>query len=147
MDQENRSFYEWDYPLRDLGESWLPRPDQLGVIYDHDNPWALFFAGWSSCGELSADGAKLPWTPWQLQLNVVAQGKWHKKWDGKGWWMMNITNRKCCYCHTCKKAFHYLGIAGHRAAHRAKKEDCMITFTHGNTTTFLFGNPHTTRGE
>jgi hypothetical protein len=38
-----------------------------------------------------------------------------------------------CYCHTCKKEFHYLGIARHRAKHRDNKEDCKITFSHGDT--------------
>jgi len=40
---------------------------------------------------------------------------------------------KTCYCHTCNKAFHYLGIARHRAAHRDKKEQCKIEFTNGDT--------------
>ncbi|MBU2025409.1 MAG: hypothetical protein ABIC19_00720 [Patescibacteria group bacterium] len=38
-----------------------------------------------------------------------------------------------CYCHTCKKSFHSLGIARHRAAHRDKKEYCKITFSAGDT--------------
>lgn len=40
---------------------------------------------------------------------------------------------KNCYCHTCNKAFHRLGIMSHRAMHRRKKENCKITFTYGNT--------------
>lgn len=46
---------------------------------------------------------------------------------------MFVTDSKDCYCHTCDKDFHYLGIARHRAMHRKKKEDCKITFTHGDT--------------
>ncbi len=45
---------------------------------------------------------------------------------------MKVTNQKNCYCHTCEKSFHYLGIASHRAMHRTKKEDCEITYTYGN---------------
>lgn len=46
---------------------------------------------------------------------------------------MTITRHKSCYCHTCSKSFHYLGIAKHRAMHRDKKEDCEITYTNGDT--------------
>lgn len=45
---------------------------------------------------------------------------------------MKVTNAKNCYCHTCKKDFHYLGITRHRAMHRDKKEDCEITYTNGD---------------
>jgi len=47
--------------------------------------------------------------------------------------MIKETRNKNCYCHTCNKYFHYLGIARHRAKHRDKKEDCKITFTNGET--------------
>lgn len=30
------------------------------------------------------------------------------------------------YCKNCKRKFHPLGIARHRAMHRDKKEDCVI---------------------
>ncbi len=40
---------------------------------------------------------------------------------------------KDCYCHNCKKDFHYLGISSHRAMHRRRREDCTITYTNGNT--------------
>jgi len=43
------------------------------------------------------------------------------------------TNEKECYCHTCDREFHYLGIATHRSAHRTLKEDCKITYTNGDT--------------
>ncbi len=46
---------------------------------------------------------------------------------------MRVTRDKNCYCHTCKKDFHYLGITRHRMAHKERKEDCKITFTHGDT--------------
>ena len=45
---------------------------------------------------------------------------------------------KNCYCHTCEKYFHYLGINRHRAMHRDKKECCKIAFTHGNTVIYKF---------
>lgn len=51
---------------------------------------------------------------------------------------MKVTNLKGCYCCTCNKAFHYLGIARHRAMHRDKKEDCKITYTNGDTYTHKF---------
>lgn len=51
---------------------------------------------------------------------------------------MRTTADKNCFCHTCGKAYHYLGINQHRAAHRRKSEDCRITYTHGNTRTFKF---------
>ena len=37
------------------------------------------------------------------------------------------------YCHTCKKSFHHLGICRHRAMHRDKREDCEITYMHGDS--------------
>lgn len=40
---------------------------------------------------------------------------------------------KTCYCHTCYKEFHALGIARHRAMHRDKREDCKITYTNYDT--------------
>ena len=51
---------------------------------------------------------------------------------------MKVTKQKNCYCHTCDKDFHYLGIAGHRAMHRRKKENCKITFTHGDIHKWIF---------
>ena len=42
------------------------------------------------------------------------------------------SDEKNCTCHTCGKDFHYLGITRHRAMHRDKKEDCEITYTHGD---------------
>jgi len=45
---------------------------------------------------------------------------------------MKITIEKNCFCHTCKKEFHYLGISRHRAMHRQKREDCIISYTNGD---------------
>lgn len=45
---------------------------------------------------------------------------------------------KTCYCHTCKKELHYLGVAKHRAMHRNKKQDCKITYTHGDTYEYAY---------
>lgn len=36
-----------------------------------------------------------------------------------------------CYCHTCGRSYHYLGIAGHRAAHRRRRELVKITMASG----------------
>jgi len=57
---------------------------------------------------------------------------------------MKVTFNKDCYCHTCKKDFHYLGIARHRAAHRDKKEYCEITYTNGNRYIYEFNIPKKT---
>ena len=51
---------------------------------------------------------------------------------------VKVTRDKNCYCHTCRKDFHYLGINRHRAMHRSKKEDCKITYTHGDTWKFNY---------
>lgn len=44
-----------------------------------------------------------------------------------------IKGFKLCYCHTCKKYYQSLGIMRHRAMHRDKREDCEITYSHGDT--------------
>lgn len=46
---------------------------------------------------------------------------------------MKVTSDKNCFCHTCLKHFHYLGIAKHRKAHKSRREDCRITYTNGDT--------------
>lgn len=51
---------------------------------------------------------------------------------------MKVTRLKNCYCHTCEKAFHYLGITRHRAKHRDNKENCEITFSKGDTYVYNF---------
>ncbi len=38
---------------------------------------------------------------------------------------------KDCYCFTCDRDFHHMGIARHRAAHRDRAEDCKIMFSDG----------------
>ena len=52
--------------------------------------------------------------------------------------MSFFEQEKDCYCHTCKKEYHHLGIARHRAMHRDNKEKCVITFSTGKTYTFDF---------
>ena len=52
---------------------------------------------------------------------------------------MRVTNLKTCYCHTCEKPFHYLGIARHRTAHKEHKEYCEITYTNGDTYCHKYG--------
>jgi len=47
--------------------------------------------------------------------------------------VVKVTNKKNCYCVTCQRAFHYLGIAKHRAAHRKRGEYCEIIYTDGRT--------------
>jgi hypothetical protein len=37
--------------------------------------------------------------------------------------------RADCYCETCDRWFHHLGIARHRAAHRDRNEDCVIEYS------------------
>lgn len=46
------------------------------------------------------------------------------------------TRLKNCFCHTCNKAFHSLGIARHRTMHYDKGEPCIITFKDGRTQSF-----------
>lgn len=43
------------------------------------------------------------------------------------------TRSKECFCETCNKRFHHLGIMRHKAMHRDKRERCVITYTHGDT--------------
>ena len=45
---------------------------------------------------------------------------------------------KDCFCHTCQRDIHHLGIASHRAAHRRKKQDCVISFSTGRTLTWSY---------
>lgn len=56
---------------------------------------------------------------------------------------MRVTRAKNCYCHTCKRAFHYLGINRHRAMHREKRQDCKITYTYGDTYIFEYSKKET----
>ena len=55
---------------------------------------------------------------------------------------MFVTKQKNCYCHTCKKSFHYLGITRHRKMHKEKKQDCTITFTYGDKYTWNYSKPN-----
>lgn len=43
-----------------------------------------------------------------------------------------------CYCKTCKKTFHHLGIMRHKAMHRDNKEDCEIEFSDGSIRIYKF---------
>ncbi len=43
-----------------------------------------------------------------------------------------------CYCHTCDRDIHHLGIMSHRAAHRRREENCRITFSDGRTVSYKF---------
>lgn len=45
---------------------------------------------------------------------------------------------KDCYCYTCKKEIHHLGIARHRAMHRDKKQDCTIKFSKGDVYSWIY---------
>lgn len=38
-----------------------------------------------------------------------------------------------CYCHTCRKCFSSLGIARHRSGHLDRLEECLITYSNGDT--------------
>jgi len=38
-----------------------------------------------------------------------------------------------CRCHTCNRRIDSLGIAGHRAMHRRRRETCEITYSDGLT--------------
>lgn len=38
---------------------------------------------------------------------------------------------KSCYCYTCDRPFHSLGIMRHRAMHRDKRENCKIELKDG----------------
>ena len=54
---------------------------------------------------------------------------------------------KTCYCKTCDRAFHPLGIARHRAMHRDKKEDCVIVYSSGDVGHYDFAVPDTENEE
>lgn len=53
---------------------------------------------------------------------------------------MRVTSDKNCYCHTCQKAFHYMGIARHRSWHRDEKEECTIEYTSGKTWVYRYSS-------
>lgn len=38
-----------------------------------------------------------------------------------------------CFCYTCDREIHHLGIMSHRAAHRRRNEDCVIEYSDGRT--------------
>ncbi|MEQ8504626.1 MAG: hypothetical protein RIB80_04820 [Rhodospirillales bacterium] len=45
---------------------------------------------------------------------------------------------KDCYCYTCDKDIHHMGIMSHRAAHRRRGEDCKIMFSTGRVVSYSF---------
>ncbi len=45
---------------------------------------------------------------------------------------------RTCYCHTCDKPFHPLGVMRHRAMHRDREEDCEIGYSDGTVYRHLF---------
>ena len=49
-----------------------------------------------------------------------------------------MLREKTCYCHTCEKWFHWLGINRHVAMHRDKRERCQVTFTYGDRYIYKF---------
>jgi len=51
---------------------------------------------------------------------------------------MKVTSDKNCFCETCQRRFHYLGIAAHRARHYRLMEDCTIRYSSGETFTHDF---------
>lgn len=53
---------------------------------------------------------------------------------------MRVTTEKNCYCRTCKKWYHYLGITMHRLGHKNREEKCTITFTYGDTRSWDYSN-------
>lgn len=55
--------------------------------------------------------------------------------------MSTITKGKNCWCYTCKKAFHYLGIARHRVMHKEKGQNCEIGYTNGDTYKHMYEDP------
>lgn len=49
-----------------------------------------------------------------------------------------MARAKGCYCHTCRRSILSLGIARHRAMHKDKREDCVITFSTGETRSYRY---------
>jgi hypothetical protein len=55
------------------------------------------------------------------------------------------TTDKTTYCHNCKKWFHHMGLARHRAMHRDRKEDCEVTMTNGERYIYEYSKMLATR--
>lgn len=51
-----------------------------------------------------------------------------------------MKSKKTCYCYTCERMFHYLGISRHRAMHRDKGEACTIEYSNGGICTYWWTN-------
>ena len=43
-----------------------------------------------------------------------------------------------CYCVTCDRDIHHLGIMSHRAMRRRRKENCVIVFSDGRKVEYKF---------
>lgn len=57
---------------------------------------------------------------------------------------MTIERQKECYCYTCDKPIHSLGVARHRAMHRDKKEECQIMYADGRIADYDFRSKNPT---
>jgi len=53
---------------------------------------------------------------------------------------MKAAKNNTCYCYTCEREYHYLGINSHRAAHRRRRENCIIGYTNGKVRSFKFSD-------
>ena len=51
-----------------------------------------------------------------------------------------VLRYKDCTCHTCERDIHHLGIMSHRAMHRRRQENCVITFSGGDTKRYKFSS-------
>lgn len=46
---------------------------------------------------------------------------------------MKVVRNKYCYCHECRRDFHYMGIGSHKKSHLHIGEPCKITYSNGDT--------------
>ena len=53
--------------------------------------------------------------------------------------------RGVCYCETCEREIHRLGIGSHRAAHRRRRQDCRIVFSGGRTRLYRYSQDRETK--
>lgn len=51
---------------------------------------------------------------------------------------MSEHDKADCFCHECGRWFHHGGIASHRAVHRRRREDCVISYSTGRCIQHLF---------
>lgn len=62
----------------------------------------------------------------ERKISVKTRSKFSIELTHEEWSILGL-----CYCHTCEKEYHSLGIARHRAMQRDNNEDCVIEFTDG----------------